>query len=164
MHIPAYVADGIVRNAIQSGEVRVRAVTRYQSVPQLLTKEEKTDLLRNWPISPYWELIEVNLSDLQTVGRQLIPNSLTAEARVLSGETKKASDAEINDAIAVAYTNAEAKGEKPPNIRELPRVAQGILEPRGLCATGNRIATLGNAFGSRRRKPGKTVHSEQHKK
>jgi hypothetical protein len=76
---------------------------------------------------------------------------------------KQAPRATVEEAIKAAYDVADAAGDKPPNIKELPAAVQPLLEQRGYSASARSIQELGNAptFKVRRRSPGKTVSSER---
>jgi hypothetical protein len=75
---------------------------------------------------------------------------------------KKAPDAIVIKAIMNVYDLADANGEKPPNIKELPAQVLIHLRAKGYEASGRQIETLGSSpeFKTRRRKPGKTLSGE----
>ena len=83
------------------------------------------------------------------------------------GDTLKAApDPEIHKAITAAYDTAEAKSEKPPNLREIIEPVQVILRGQGYKASGSQIQKLAETpqHQSRRRQPGRTVASEMRRK
>jgi hypothetical protein len=77
---------------------------------------------------------------------------------------RQASDAMIRTVTQDVYDSANARCEKPPNIKQLVGPVLGELKAKGYTATGNRIQKIGGRleFRKRRRKPGKTVSSEKH--
>jgi len=77
--------------------------------------------------------------------------------------SRNAPDSEIREAIKKAYDDAEAKGIKPPNIKELPPLVLPRLLQKGYFTSQRHIQKLAGAaeFKSRRRPPGITVSSEQ---
>jgi hypothetical protein len=76
---------------------------------------------------------------------------------------RKAPNREIHKAITAAYDQADAAGEKPPNLREIVPPVQAILRAQGYEASGRQIqeSARGDPHNSRRRKAGKTVASER---
>jgi hypothetical protein len=79
---------------------------------------------------------------------------------------KPAPHKEIRAAIKAAYDAADAAGRKPPNIKELPAAVLPRLVEKGYHASGRLIQQVGDAqeFRLRRRRPGKTISSEQRAK
>ncbi len=69
----------------------------------------------------------------------------------------------IHEAIEEAYGAAAAVGEKPPNVREIVAPVQAILRKAGYYASGIHIQQLASdvRHSGRRRKPGRTVASEE---
>ena len=67
----------------------------------------------------------------------------------------------IRAAIQATYDAAEAGGQKPPNIKELPAAVQQRLEEKGFSASGRAIQKIGAAeeFKNRRLPPGNTISS-----
>jgi hypothetical protein len=61
----------------------------------------------------------------------------------------------IMDEIAFEYDRAAAAGEKPPNIKEVSRTVQLVLQQKGYRASRSQIEKLAEAFRSRRWPPGK---------
>jgi hypothetical protein len=78
-------------------------------------------------------------------------------------ELKPAPNREICAAVKAAYDAADVANRKPPNIKELPAAVGPMLEEKGYSASGRLIQQVGGAeeFKGRRRRPGKTVRSEQ---
>ena len=76
---------------------------------------------------------------------------------------KQASEAVIVKAIKDVYDIARARGEKAPNIKELPGKVRDLLKTKGYTAAVRRIQQLGDnpEFKGCRRKPGKTLSSER---
>ena len=74
---------------------------------------------------------------------------------------KQASEAVIVKAIKDVYDIARARGEKAPNIKELPGKVRDLLKTKGYTAAVRRIQQMGDnpEFKGCRRKPGK--NSEQ---
>jgi hypothetical protein len=72
---------------------------------------------------------------------------------------RTASKEEIRDEIRAVY----AEPGKPPNIKELPKAVQPRLHKLGLEASENHISEIGQEpqFDGLRRRPGKTIASEQ---
>jgi hypothetical protein len=70
----------------------------------------------------------------------------------------------VRATIQEVYDVAEAKRERPPNIKELPAAVQLRLKEKGYFASGRLIQKIGDPeeFKRRRRPPGKTMKSEQH--
>jgi hypothetical protein len=68
-----------------------------------------------------------------------------------------APEATIRTEIGSAYDHAEANGEKPPNIKEVSRAVQLVLEQKGSRASRRQIEKLAEAdeFKLRRWPPGK---------
>jgi hypothetical protein len=97
------------------------------------------------------------------VTKSLIAARREVETNSPDLSAKRATKPQIREAIAQAYRTAESSGSKPPNIKELPRKVQLILESEGILAAANRIQRLGEdeQFRLLRRKPGKTVASEK---
>jgi hypothetical protein len=77
---------------------------------------------------------------------------------------RSAPDAEIHKAIKEAYDGAEAIGDKPPNLKEIIRPVQDLLQKNRYEASGRRIQALASdpQHDGRRRKPGVTVASEKY--
>jgi hypothetical protein len=79
------------------------------------------------------------------------------EARALgipASDLKKASMAAIRQAITGVYDSAEAAGEKPPNIKELPAAVSSVLKAKGYRTTGSLVMKLGrDAEYTKRRRP-----------
>lgn len=71
-----------------------------------------------------------------------------------------ASKEQIRNEIRAAYNKA---GNRPPNIKQIPKVVQPRLRNRGLDASENQIAGIAGEkeFKTRRRLPGKTIKSER---
>jgi hypothetical protein len=67
----------------------------------------------------------------------------------------------IRKAIAAAYDEADQKGEKPPNVVELPAIVNARLVKEGTKAPTRQIQQLASDFKDRRRKAGRTVASER---
>jgi hypothetical protein len=66
--------------------------------------------------------------------------------------------------IKAVYDEADAAGDKPPNLRELPVIVLPRLKAKGHWnVSGNKIMKIGKAFADRRRPVGKTVRSERAK-
>jgi hypothetical protein len=80
-----------------------------------------------------------------------------------SSELRQAPEREINRAITAAYDEAEAAGEKPPNMKGIVLPVQMILRAQGRRASGRQIQELARAkqHKNRRRKPGATLASEK---
>ena len=68
----------------------------------------------------------------------------------------------IDEAIALAYDEAESARKKPPNLKEIVAPVQAALRDQGLQASERQIQDRADAdeFKKRRRKPGPTVASE----
>ena len=94
------------------------------------------------------------------------PVEAPQEAEPPSDTLKAAPDPEIHKAITAAYDTAEAKSEKPPNLREIIKPVQVILCGQDYTASGRQIQKLAETsqYQSRRRKPGRTVASEMRRK
>jgi hypothetical protein len=75
---------------------------------------------------------------------------------------KPAPPSRIHQAIAEVYDDAEAGGEKPPNVKEIAAPVRVILQNAGYKASARQIQELASdsRHKGRRRKPGKTVASE----
>jgi hypothetical protein len=73
---------------------------------------------------------------------------------------RSASEKEIRREVHAVYAEA---GERPPNIKQLPKHVRPRLNRRGLDASENRIAEIGGSqeFEGLRRPPGKTIASER---
>ena len=76
---------------------------------------------------------------------------------------QQASKDRIHIAITAVYDEKECSSEKPPNIRELPKLVQAKLAAIGCTASGALIMEIGNRpeHKKRRLKPGKTIASEK---
>ena len=76
---------------------------------------------------------------------------------------RPATVAKINAAITMVNDEAQRKGDKLPNVKQLPPMVRVALAAEGLEASNKRIQELAQApqHASRRRKPGKTVASER---
>jgi hypothetical protein len=72
---------------------------------------------------------------------------------------KPAPESEIRKAIDAVYNDAEAAGEKPPNLKQLPKKVRPLL--KGYQVSDRRIMDVGRNYGDRRRKPGATIRNEQ---
>jgi hypothetical protein len=74
---------------------------------------------------------------------------------------RQASKEEIRVEIRAVYNES---GKPPPNIKQLPKVVQPRLHNRGLDASENYIAKVGNEseFVSFRRPAGRTIASQRH--
>jgi hypothetical protein len=119
----------------------------------------RVDVERLWPPEPAPTL------DGQGFGAKIDEPKVEtpSEGQAGSPALKSAPRQEIGAAI---YDAADAAGEKPPNIRELPAAVLPRLEERGYWASGRWIQEVGGAqeFKRRRRQPGKTISSEQRAK
>ena len=93
------------------------------------------------------------------------PSLLVSQGQEEPAVLKPAPRQEIIAAIKDAYDAANAKGSKPPNIRELPADVLPLLEQKGYQTSKRAIAEIGARpeFKCRRRKPGATISSEQRK-
>jgi hypothetical protein len=122
-------------------------------------------ILIGWYRDKIGNRIEVKPS--QQIVTSNSPASDVARATQAAASTivllKQAPRATVEEAIKAAYDVADAAGDKPPNIKELPAAVQPLLEQRGYSASARSIQELGNAptFKVRRRSPGKTVSSER---
>jgi hypothetical protein len=78
-------------------------------------------------------------------------------------ELRWAGDNQIDQAITAEYDDAQRKGSKPPNIREIVKPVLLRLSKDGHTATGVRIQKIAGAdrHKKRRRPIGKTVASEK---
>jgi hypothetical protein len=74
---------------------------------------------------------------------------------------KPAPELIIDDVVREVYDMAL---EKPPNIKEVAKPVQAILQERGYEASARQIQVVANRpeFKRRRRAPGKTLKSEKH--
>ena len=126
---------------------------------------KRLSILIGW----YWDAIgnRLGIKPPQQIVDSNSPASDVARATQAGGSTivflKQAPRATVEEAIKAAYDVADAAGDKPPNIKELPAAVQPLLEQRGYSASARFIQELGNApaFKVRRRSPGKTVSSER---
>ena len=75
----------------------------------------------------------------------------------------KASDSQIHAEIKAEYNDCVATGRKPPNLKEIGKQVQDRLRAKQLDASANHIQKLASdpRYDGLRRKPGKTVASEQ---
>jgi len=80
-----------------------------------------------------------------------------------SVEPRAASEVRIRSEITAVYDEADSTGQRPPNIRELPKAVALRLKKGGFQASERRIAEIGEEpqFKTRRRPAGKTVASER---
>jgi len=62
---------------------------------------------------------------------------------------RKAQKSQIRDAVKAEYTNAESKGEKPPNVRELPPLVRSRLKETGYKATWAAVNEIAQEFDNR---------------
>jgi hypothetical protein len=85
---------------------------------------------------------------------------------VSTPEQKPAVPYQIDEAITVAYDEAESAGKKPPNLKEIVEPVRAALRNQGLQASGRQIQHRADTdeFKKRRRKPGATVASESRRK
>lgn len=74
-----------------------------------------------------------------------------------------ASNSQIHAEIRAEYNDCVATGRKPPNLKEIGKLVQDRLRAKQLDASTNRIQDLAGdpRYDGLRRKPGKTVASEQ---
>jgi hypothetical protein len=131
--------DGKVTGELRSRLLRRRAWAAVQFL--------RSDLMREWPS---------HASSEARLGLPQAPNPSQSELKLARDET-------ILRVIQDVYDAAEAAGEKPPNIRELPSLVLRKLQQQGYTASKRHIETLGEApeFKKRRRPPGVTVKSER---
>ena len=85
-----------------------------------------------------------------------VPPSATEEVVL-----RHAPEPEIQSSIGAEYDEAEKAGQKAPNIKEVPRLAQARLRAKGFYASQRKIARVAEAFKDRRRQPGRTLKSEK---
>jgi hypothetical protein len=78
-------------------------------------------------------------------------------------DLRAASEARIRSEITGVYDEADSTGQRPANIKELPKAVALRLKSGGLQASERRIAEIGDEpqFKTRRRPVGKTVASER---
>jgi hypothetical protein len=78
---------------------------------------------------------------------------------------KAATVGAIKRAISQVYDDADAAGEKPPNVVKVIRPVQNLLARSGHTASGAQIQLIAGEpeYAQRRRKPGRTVFSEKKK-
>lgn len=67
----------------------------------------------------------------------------------------------IDSTIGTAYDEADKRGMKPPNLKEIIGPVQNLLRTNGYQASGRRIQQIADKHKNRRRKPGVTVSSEK---
>ena len=74
-----------------------------------------------------------------------------------------ASDLQIHAEISAEYNDGLATGRKPPNVKEIGKLVQDRLRDKQLDASPRHIQELAGdpRYDGLRRKPGKTVASEQ---
>jgi hypothetical protein len=84
----------------------------------------------------------------------------TAPAQAAAPELRKAPDAKIHEMISGVYDVAQARGMKPPNIREIAAPVVGRLAKAGFIATPTRIRYLAGdpRYNGRRLRPGPRVN------
>jgi hypothetical protein len=76
---------------------------------------------------------------------------------------RPASEQQVHDAIKAEYEHCAAIDAKPPNVKEVREPVQSRLRAKGLDASLKHIQDLAGdkRYAGLRRKPGKTVASEQ---
>jgi hypothetical protein len=83
-----------------------------------------------------------------------------ASSATVGPALRHASKAEIRTAIEAIYDDADRTGKKPPNVKELPGLVQALLRQQERQASGRHILQLAPEFAHRRRRPGRTLLSE----
>jgi hypothetical protein len=91
------------------------------------------------------------------------PVGMSGAARETKREPRPAPDSMIHKTISEAYNEAEKRGSKPPNVKEIVAPVQTMLRDKGYQASGRHIQGLAQngMHKNRRRKPGATVASEK---
>jgi hypothetical protein len=76
---------------------------------------------------------------------------------------KPAPEKEIHGAITSVYDGAQQRGDKPPNVRELPALVLPQLQAKGYTASGRQIKKLADAAEHKHRRGpiGKRLRSER---
>jgi hypothetical protein len=89
-----------------------------------------------------------------------------AQANHAAGGTSEglrpASDYRVHAAIDNVYDEAERTSKKPPNVKEVRKPVQQLLQQEGYTVSGNRIMQLAEQH-NRRWKPGRTLAREKKK-
>jgi hypothetical protein len=126
----------------------------------------RADVERLWPPDPAPTLDGQGFGAKIDESKVETPSEPVSQGQAGSPALKPAPRQEIGAAIKAAYDAADAAGEKPPNIRELPAAVLPGLEERGYRTSARLIQEVGGAheFKRRRRQPGKTISSEQRAK
>jgi hypothetical protein len=158
MDINLLTAEGLIFHALEAG---VRARVHKNGIAMVIP----SDWWRDAEIGGY----DIRLPDGTLTNRREIDVN-QRDLSELVGEVKRPPDPPfknapmplIGKAITAVYDDADASGQKPPNIVELAPLVQAWLKAKGYSASKKQIRKIGNeeAFEARRRPPGKTLRSE----
>jgi hypothetical protein len=90
---------------------------------------------------------------------------LMAKRHPGAARRKRATFSEVRNAITAVYDAANETGAKPPNLVEIIKPVQAMLDRQGFEASGRVIQKLAAdpQHDLRRRKPGRTIASERRK-